>query len=194
MNSKTVAGALLASALILASAAAFAQHGPPGKPKTPPRAQEERGQADRDRAFDRELDRDRMRDQAGDSRPDFSRLDDDDIYGRELLSAEERNEYRRQMQNASSAEERRRIEEQHREMVLSRAKERGVNVQPPGRGIYGGALMTVEERNEYRERLRSMDSEADRQRFIAEHREEMRSRAREQGRPLEDLEETIKPE
>lgn len=190
----------LVGALILA-APAFAQHGPPSTPpqSQPPHGQP-RGDMERDRTFDRDQDRDRMPDKDQDRdrmhdqdrlhHPDFSRLQDDDIYGRELLTAEERNAFRRQLQQAESAEERRRIEEQHREMVHERAEERGVQLAPPGRGIYGGAMMSIEERARYREQLQMLDSEAARRQFMSEHRQSMQERAQAEGVPLEDLDET----
>lgn len=197
--------ALIASALVITWAASFAQQGPPqDRPEPQDRAQAERGQMDRDRDFDRDMDRDRLRDpdRADDPAqdrdrdqdrihaPDFARLSDDDIYGREVMSSQERDEYRMQLQAAVSAEERQRIEAQHRETVLARARAQGVDLAPPGKGIYGGALMSVEERNQYREQLRTMSSDEERRRFVAEHREAMQQRARAQGVPFEDLEET----
>jgi len=48
---------------------------------------------------------------------------------------------------------------------------------PPGLGaIYGGELMTVQERNQYREQLRRMDSEEERRQFDARHRDKMKRR------------------
>lgn len=205
---KTVS-ALIASALVLTSAASFAQHGPPkDRPEPQDRAQAERGQMDRDRDFDRDVDRDRLRDRdrlddPSQDRdrdrdrthaPDFARLSDDDIYGSGVMSVQERNEYRRQLQNAASAEERQRIEAQHREMVQARAQSQGVDLTPPGKGIYGAAMMSVEERNQYREQLRAMDSAEERLQFMAEHREAMQQRAKAQGVPFEDLEETEEAE
>lgn len=44
--------------------------------------------------------------------------------------------------------------------------------------IYGGKLMSPEERNQYREQLGRMDSEEERLRFQAQHREKMDARAK----------------
>ena len=55
----------------------------------------------------------------------------------------------------------------------------------PGQGIYGGNLMTVEERNQYRERLGSMTTVEERKEFEARHREEMQTRARQRDLPVE---------
>lgn len=207
MNCRTVFSALLVGALIISSAPALAQQGQrQERPQAQDRAQVERGRMDRDRDYDRDriqdrdrvdepsLDRDRIRDKDRTKAPDFARLDDDDIYGRELMSQQERNEYRMQLQTAGSAEERRQIEARHRDMIQARAQEQGVNVAPPGKGIYGGALMTVEERSRFREQLRSIGSAEEKRQFLAEHRSEMQQRAKARGVPFEDLDATGEPE
>ena len=201
MKLKMAIGALISSVLLLSSASSFAQQGPPGhRPAPQDRAQVERGQqADRARDFDRDRlqDRDRLdepsqdrdRDQDRTHVPDFAKLSDQDIYGSEVMSVQERNEYRKQLQNAGSAGERLQIEARHKEMVDAKAKNQGVKLAAPGQGIYGGALMSVEERNQYREQLRMIDSDEERLQFIAQHREEMQVRAQMKGVDLDDLEE-----
>ena len=53
--------------------------------------------------------------------------------------------------------------------------------------IYGSSLMSVEERNQYREQLRLTESDPQaRTRFEAQHREDMQKRATEQGVTLDD--------
>lgn len=62
---------------------------------------------------------------------------DQDIYGHNLMSVQERNEYRNKMRAAKTAQERERIRAEHHEQMKVRAKERGVTLpdQPPaGRG------------------------------------------------------------
>lgn len=206
MKHETVIGVLISSALLLTSAAGFAQQGGQrDRPEPQDRAQVERGQqADRDRDFDRDRlqDRDRLdipshdrdRDQDRTHAPDFARLSDQDIYGSEVMSMQERNEYRNQLQNAASMEERQQIEARNREMVQAKAKSQGVNLAPPGQGIYGGAVMSVEERNQFREELRLIDSDEERLQFMAQHREEMQARAKLKGLDLDDLEETEEAE
>ena len=54
-----------------------------------------------------------------------------------------------------------------------------------GNGIYGGNLMTVEERNQYREQLGGLKTEQERTQFQAQHREQMQLRAKEKGVPAE---------
>ncbi len=208
MNYRIMMSVMLVGAVMLMPDPAHAQRGPHAdRPQAQSsRAQADRGQMDRGRAVDRDrqqdrdrtdegnLDRDRLRDQDRTGAPDFSRLSDDDIYGRELMSGEERNAYRRQLQEAATPEARRRIEEQHRNTILERAQARGVKVAPPGQGIYGGALMSVEERSRFREQLRSIGSAEERRAFLAQHRVSMQERATARGVPFEQLEETEEAE
>lgn len=104
---------------------------------------------------------------------------DDDIYGHELMSAQELMHYRQQLDQQTTAESRARYARKHEERMRKRAMEQSKDLVPPGQGpIYGGKLMSVEERNEYRETLRNMKSEAEREQFEASHREEIQKRAR----------------
>jgi hypothetical protein len=188
---------LFAAALLWTPLTSIAQGQGQGRgagPQPQERAQVERGQRDldRDRLRDRtqittpERDRDRIQDRT--HAPDFATLVDEDIYGGELMTAEERNQYRQQLQTASSSEQRERIEARHREDVQTRAQEQGVDIVPPGKGIYGGAMMSVEERNQYREQLRLLESNPEQHtEFKAQHREKMQTRAKAQGIPFEDL-------
>lgn len=58
------------------------------------------------------------------------------IYGSQLMTRRERNEYRNRIRAAKSAEEREQIRMEHHERMQVRAKERGVSIadEPPGRG------------------------------------------------------------
>ena len=49
-------------------------------------------------------------------------------------------------------------------------------------------LMTVQERNQYREQLRHMESDEDREKFQAQHREQMEQRAKALQRDIEEAE------
>lgn len=80
-------------------------------------------------------DQTRLRDQ------DQTRLQDRDqtrdrIYGSQLMTREERNQYRKQIRDAKTARERERIRAEHHERMKIRAKERGVTLpdEPPARG------------------------------------------------------------
>mgnify|MGYP001819315719 FL=1 len=198
MKTLTTITALFAAALILTPLTSVAQGQGKGAGAQPQdRAQVERGQRDldRDRLRDRdrlttpERDRDRIQDRT--HVPDFAKLGDQDIYGGELMTAEERNQYRQQLQAASSSDERAQIEARHRQEVQLRAREQGVDVVPPGKGIYGGAMMSVEERNQHREQLRLLESDPEkRTQFKAQHQQKMQARAKAQGVPFEALAET----
>jgi len=52
--------------------------------------------------------------------------------------------------------------------------------------IYGSGLMTQQERNEYRSRIRAAKTKQERQRIRAEHHERMKERAREKSLTLPD--------
>lgn len=58
------------------------------------------------------------------------------IYGSELMTPQERQEYRDRMQSATTAEERERIRAEHHEQMMERAKEQGVTLpdMPPAHG------------------------------------------------------------
>ena len=118
---------------------------------------------------------------AAEPRPqqEASDLKDDEIYGHELMSADEIAVYRQQLGRRTAPADRDRFQRAHEERMRARAMEQSRDLVPPGQGpIYGGQLMSVEERNEYRERLRNMRSEAQRVQFEAQHREEIRKRAK----------------
>ena len=159
-------------------------------------------QVQQDRTYDRDRqqDRDRVdapaRDRAMDrsQRQDFSKLQDQDIYGHEVMSVQERNHYRAQLQNANSVQEQEQLQARHKDQMQARAKAQGIELARPGSGIYGGELMSIEERNRYREELRMIDSQENRAKFTAQHREEMQIRAKLQGIALEERAETEEAE
>ena len=137
MKTRTTVSVLTATALALAVSSAFAQerqqqHG--ARPQD--RAQVERGQRDFDR--DRMRQRDRIHDPAQDRDRDRTHAPDavangnEEIFGGELMSVEERNQYREQLRLAESdPEAKARLMEQHREQMQIRAKEQGVKIDEP---------------------------------------------------------------
>jgi len=58
------------------------------------------------------------------------------IYGSQLMTRQERTEYRAKMRAAKTAEEREQIRNEHHEQMKARAKERGITLpdKPPARG------------------------------------------------------------
>jgi hypothetical protein len=194
---KTATGilTLVAAALVLTPLAGFAQGrgGAAGAGQHQAPAGMERGQSDfdrdwargRSRAEDPAYDRDRDRTQDRTHVPDFAKLSDQDIYGSELMTDRERNVYRKKLEKADNAKERAKIEARHEKTMQVRAEKQGVDIAPPGKGIYGGAMMTVEERNAYREELRLVGQDPEkRTKFMADHKEKMQLRAKAQGLTL----------
>jgi len=162
---------------------------------------------DQDRDYDRDMDQDRDRDQLTghdqDQDQDRDRVQDrdrlhvtdpasmrdDDIYGSVMMSEEELKQYRNQLMNMETVEAREQYQTKHEAKMQERAQWKGKDLVPPGQGpIYGGELMTVQERNEYREQLRNMDSDEEREKFQAQHHEQMSLRAKALEREIEEAE------
>jgi hypothetical protein len=66
--------------------------------------------------------------------------DDAPIYGSQMMTERERNEYREKMRNAKSLKEREAIRSQHHDQMKERAKSRGIVLpdDPPPRGMGNG--------------------------------------------------------
>jgi len=201
MRSNTVISILVALVLGATSMSSFAQQGQGGA------GAGHAPQMDRDRTFDRDqmsdrdrtFDRDRTRDRDRSDDPDQDRdrdrlqdpanLKDQDIYGNKLMSESERSQYRNELGNTKTQEARMKFQAQHEQKMRERALEKGKDLVPPGQGpVYGGELMSVQERNEYREQLRLMDSDQEREQFQAQHRDRVEQRAKALGREVEDAE------
>lgn len=204
MKVQTTISILTATALALATFSAVAQgRNGHGAAQAQDRAQIERGQKDfdRDRLRDRdriaspERDRDQIRDQDRTHVPDNAKLGEKGIYGGGLMSVEERSQYQEQLQlTESDPKARSKFMAQHQEEIQARAKEQGVEVglQGPGpqygNGVYGSDLMSVQERNQYREQLRLTDSDPKAQtKFKAQHQEKMQARAKTMGVEIDEL-------
>ena len=104
-------------------------------------------------------------------------------YANALMTQEERDAYRKQMQDAKTPEERTKIRNAHRAEMQKRAEAQGLTLQ--GRSgqprMYGSDLMTPQEREAYLEKLRSAKTQDERLKLRDEHRAEMQKRAKEQG-------------
>lgn len=146
--------ALLAAAVVLLPVDGFAQGRGPGGGGDQAGARE-RAQAERGQT---DRDRDRIRDQ-------------DRIHQPGTAPAYE----------GTQAQERKQVQE--REQVQ---EQKQIHVPGTGNGpdsdIYGHGLMSVQERNQYREQLRLVQSDPEQKtRFLAQHREQMQVRAKAQG-------------
>jgi hypothetical protein len=205
MKLRTVIGILVASALGFTAMASYAGQGQGGGAGAG--ASDHAQQADRDRTYDRDriADRDRMRDRTSLEDPDMkrdqdrdqdriqmqdpSKIKNEEIYGNELMSNAEREQYRFQLGEAKTQQARKEFQARHEVAMRERARQQDKDLVPPGQGkIYGGELMSVQERNEYREQLRLTKSEAERQQLQVQHREQMKERARALNLEIEEAE------
>ena len=86
-------------------------------------AQDQDSDNDRDVQMDQDQTQDRLRDQ--------------DIYGWQMMTPEEREQYRAKMRAARTAEEREQLRKEHHEQMQARAKERGTTLpdEPPMRDM-----------------------------------------------------------
>ena len=144
---------------------------------------------DRDRGVDHDMDRDRDQDRDRVHLRDPSTMADKDIYGSELMTVQERNQYREELGKMQTRETRNAFQIQHEEKMRLRAQQQNKDLVPPGQGpIFGGEMMSVQERNEFREQLRHFESDEQRQSFMAQHREKMEQRAQAQQGEKEEAE------
>ena len=200
MKYRTVISILAASALALTSASSFAQQGQGGQ-RGGSGAADRSHQSNRDRGYDR----DRMTDRARTEFPEHQRdqdrdqdrlkihdpanMNDQDIYGNALMTNEEHKQYRNELGNANAQSSGSEFQARHEQMMQKRALEQGQDLVPPGQGpVYGGELMTVQERNQYREQLRLADSEEEQLRLKAQHQDRIRTRADALGLEVEEAE------
>ena len=143
---------------------------------------------DQDRVQDRDQDRDRDRLQDRDQRQlhmqDREQLRDRDIYGSELMTRQERREYRNRIQAMQTMPEWARFRAEHQQRMMALARQEGVTLAPP---FYGQQLMTDQERERLRERLENAANEQERLALRNEHREQMQARAREHQIPASEL-------
>ena len=141
MRTVTGIGALIATVMVLAPLTGVAkgqgqgQGQERGGEQARERAQIERTHSDfdRDRMHDRDQmrqhsqDRDQARDRVHD--PAHAMPDDHPIYGQQMMSVEERNQYREQLRMVGAdTEEGNRFQALHREKMQVRAKEQGVTL------------------------------------------------------------------
>ena len=126
------------------------------------------------------------------------------IMGKQLMTQEERDQYRIAMRALKTEEERAAMRARHHQDMLERAREQGVEISElpgPGEGRRGAgprdngraargegrgqgrgrSLMTPEERKQFRKEMRSKTTDEERAQLRKENHEKMRERARERG-------------
>jgi len=198
MKFRTTISILAAAVLALTSLASFAGQGQgPGGGGAADRAQ----QVDRDRSYDRDRMGDRTRTEVDPARKhdrdqdqdrtkmqDPSKMKNEDIYGNELMTSQERKQYRKELGASGDQQVRNQHQMQHEQKMQERALQQGQDLVPPGQGsIHGGEFMSVQERNEYREQLRLMDPEQQLE-HKAQHRDRINQRAHALGFEVEEAE------
>lgn len=102
------------------------------------------------------------------------RMPDHGMYGHEMMTAEERERYRQQLNNARSDREWSQLRAEHQREMQARAKAQGKHLEPP---VFGQHMMTIEEQDRYAERMRSATTDAERTRIREEHQQMMMQRA-----------------
>ena len=105
-------------------------------------------------------------------------MPDDGMYGHQMMTAEERERYRQQLDSAANDREWSRMRAEHQREMQARAKAQGRQLDPP---IFGQHMMTMEERKRYTERMQAAKTDAERARIREEHQQQMMQRAEELG-------------
>ena len=137
MKSKSRMAIAVVATLLTISATALAQHGP---------GQQQQGQRPGATQLQQGVDRGRMQDhdrmdqqdrqkaqaqqKAQDQAEDMAtaRQQDRDIYGYQLMTEQERDEYRERIANAETKQEREQITAEHRAAMQTRAAEKGIDL------------------------------------------------------------------
>jgi hypothetical protein len=140
MRTRTIITALAVGALVVTPALVSAQQsGNRNSTEAKQRAQVERVQRDidRDRVRERagvaEHDRDRTQDRT--NAPEDAKQAQQNIYGYNLMSDEERDAYRERIRNASNEQEREQLMAQHREEIQTRARNRNIKIDESGNPV-----------------------------------------------------------
>ena len=105
-------------------------------------------------------------------------LQDGDIYGRAMMSAEQRSRYRERLDAAQSDREWTQLRAEHQLEMQRRAKADGKQLAAP---VYGEHMMTSNERKRYLDRLNRANSQAQRNEIREQHQIMIQERARELG-------------
>ncbi|OGA04298.1 MAG: hypothetical protein A3H35_15535 [Betaproteobacteria bacterium RIFCSPLOWO2_02_FULL_62_17] len=103
-----------------------------------------------------------------------------------LFTQEERDQFREKMRAAQTREERAQINKEMRAATEQRAKEKGITLpqrREAGhrRGHHGPQLLSAEERNQYRDRMRAATTPEERATLRKDMRGAMQQRAKEKG-------------
>jgi hypothetical protein len=104
--------------------------------------------------------------------------------GQQGQATQQRQMERSTDQNRTAEHDRLQQREQDRTRAHATSTPAG-NAAGGDKGIYGGNLMTEQERKQYREHLGKMETEQERNAFMAQHQEAMQKRSKERNVPIE---------
>lgn len=105
-------------------------------------------------------------------------MPDHGIYGHEMMTAEERERYRQQLDNAASDREWSQLRAEHQREMQARARAQGRQLDPP---VFGQHMMTMEEQKRYTDRMQAAKNDEEKARIRQEHQQMMMQRASELG-------------
>ena len=105
-------------------------------------------------------------------------MPDQAMYGHQMMTAEERERYRQQLNSAASDREWSRMRAEHQREMQARAKAQGRPMDPP---VFGEHMMTAEERNRYMQRMQAATTDEEKARIREQHQQTMMQRAEELG-------------
>lgn len=133
MKAKSRSAWIIAAALLAIAASGLAQHGPKQRPAAdrPGPVQQEQRASDQDRMQEQRKAEQQARQEAQDQARATERAQqsDRDIYGYQMMTEQERNEYRRRLEDAKTTKEREQIMTEHRAEMQARAKDKGVDLE-----------------------------------------------------------------
>ncbi len=98
------------------------------------------------------------------------------IYGGYQMTEQERQQYRQTLKSASSEQERKQIRTEHQQQIHMQSQNKALFDDGAGGFIYGGDQITEQERQAYRQMLKSATSEQQRDKIRMEHQEQMQKR------------------
>lgn len=105
-------------------------------------------------------------------------MPDQGMYGHEMMTVEERERYRQQLDNARSDREWSQLRAEHQREMQARAKAQGRQLDPP---VFGQHMMTMEEQKRYTDRMQAARNDEEKARIRQEHQQMMMQRASELG-------------
>ncbi len=105
-------------------------------------------------------------------------MPDHGMYGHEMMTVEERERFRQQLDNARSDREWSQLRAEHQREMQARARAQGRQLDPP---VFGQHMMTMEEQKRYSDRMQAAKNDEERVRIRQEHQQKMMERASELG-------------